>query len=129
MCLLPIPTSALEAFLISSPILLLLLSHVRFFATHRLQHVRLPLVFTISWSLLKFITIELVMLSNHLNLCHPLLLPSIFPIIRVFSNELAFHMGWPKYWSFSYSISPSKEALFQIILFLTLNNKPKRRLV
>ena len=93
MCLLPIPTSALEAFLISSPILLLLLSHVRFFATHRLQHVRLPLVFTISWSLLKFITIELVMLSNHLNLCHPLLLPSIFPNIKSFPMSPLFSSG------------------------------------
>ena len=60
--------------------------------------------------LLKFISIELVMPSNHLVLCCPLLLlPSIFPSIRVFSYELALHIRWPKYWSFSLSISPSSE--------------------
>ena len=64
----------------------------------------------ISQSLLKFMSIELVMLSNHLILFHPLLLlPSIFPIIRVFSNYLALCIRWPKYWSFSFSISPSNE--------------------
>ena len=66
--------------------------------------------FTISQSLLKFMSIESVMLSNHLILCHPLLLlPSIFPIIRVFSNESALHIRWPKYCSFSFTISPSNE--------------------
>ena len=65
-------------------------------------------VLHISWSLLKFMSIESLMLSNHLILCHPLLLlPSIFPSIRVFSNELALCIRWPKYWSFS--ISPSNE--------------------
>ena len=54
-------------------------------------------------------SIESVMLSNHLILCHPLLLPSIFSSIRVFSNELVLHIGWPKYWSFSFNISPSNE--------------------
>ena len=54
-------------------------------------------------------SIELVIPSNHLILCHPLLLPSIFPSIRVFSNESVLHIRWPKYWSFSFSISPSKE--------------------
>ena len=69
-----------------------------------------PLSFTISWSLLKFMSVESVMLSNHLILCRPLLLlPSIFPSIRVFSNESALHIRWPKYWSFSFSISPSDE--------------------
>ena len=69
-----------------------------------------PLFFTISWSLLKFMSIELVMPSNHLILCHPLLLlPSIFPSIRFFSNELALHIKWPKYWRFSFSISLSNE--------------------
>ena len=59
---------------------------------------------------LKLMFIESVMPSNHLILCHPLLLlPSIFPSIRVFSNESALHIRWPKYWSFSYSISPSSE--------------------
>ena len=75
------------------------------------QHTRLPcLSFTISQSLLKFMSIELVILFNHLILCRPLrLLPSIFPSIRVFSNESALHIRWPKYWSFSFYISPSNE--------------------
>ena len=61
-------------------------------------------------SLLKLMPIKLVMPSNYLILCHPLLLlPSIFPNIRVFSNESALHIRWPKYWSFSFNISPSKE--------------------
>ena len=68
------------------------------------------LSFTISWSLLKLTSIESVMPSNHLLLCHPLLLlPSTFPSIRVFSNELALHIRWSKYWSFSFHISPSNE--------------------
>ena len=62
------------------------------------------------WSLLKLMSIESVMPSNHLILCNPLLLsPSIFPSMRVFSNESALHIRWPKYWSFSFSISPSNE--------------------
>ena len=68
-----------------------------------------PLSSTVSWSLLKFISTESVMLPNHLSLCHPLLLPSIFPSIRVFSKESALRIRWPKYWSFSFSISPSNE--------------------
>ena len=65
---------------------------------------------TNSQSLLKLMSIESVMPSNHLVLCHPLLLPpSIFPSIRVFSNESVLHSRWPKYWSFSFSISPSNE--------------------
>ena len=65
---------------------------------------------TNSWSLLKLMSIELVMPSNHLILCRPLLLlPSIFPNIRVFSNESALHIRWPKYWSFGCSIRPSNE--------------------
>ena len=68
------------------------------------------LSFTISWSLLTLMSIESVMLSNHLIHCFPLfLLPSIFPSIRVFSRELVLHIKWPKYWSFSFSISPSRE--------------------
>ena len=63
-----------------------------------------------SWSLLKFMSIKSVIPSNHLILCCPLLLlASIFPSIRVFSNESALHTRWPKYWSFTFSISPSKE--------------------
>ena len=70
------------------------------------QHARPPY----SQSLLKLMSIELVMPSNHLILCHPLLLPpSIFPSIRVFSNESALHIRWPKHWSFNFSISPSNE--------------------
>ena len=68
------------------------------------------LSFTISWSLFKLMSIESVMLSNHFRLCHPLLLlPSIFPSIRVFSNESALHIRWPVYYSFSFSISPFNE--------------------
>ena len=68
------------------------------------------LSFTISLSLLKLMSIEWVMPSSHLILCHPLLLlPSIFPSIRVFSNRSALHIRWPKYWSFSFSISPSND--------------------
>ena len=65
---------------------------------------------TNTWRLLKLMSIELVMSSNHLILCHPLLLPpSIFPSIRVFSNESTLCIRWPKYWSFSFSISPSSK--------------------
>ena len=64
---------------------------------------------TNSQSLLKFMSIESVMPSNHLILCCPLLLPSVFPSIRVLSNESVFHIRWSKYWSFSFSISPSNE--------------------
>ena len=68
------------------------------------------LFFSISWSLIKLMSIESMMPSNHLILCHSLLLlPSIFPSNRVFSNKSAFHIRWPKYWSFSFSTSPSKE--------------------
>ena len=69
-----------------------------------------PLSFTNSWSFLKCMSITSVMLSNHLILCHPLLLwPSSFPSLRVFSNESALRVRWPKYWSFSFNISPSSE--------------------
>ena len=85
------------------------LSCVWFFATPWTQHARLP-SFAVSQSLLKFMSIESMLLSNHLLLCHPLLLPpSIFPSIRVFSNESALHIRWPKHWSFSFSNSPSNE--------------------
>ena len=67
-------------------------------------------VHQLSWSLLRFMSIKLVMPSNHLIFCHPLLfLPSIFPSIRIFSNESVLHIRWPKYWSFSFSISPSND--------------------
>ena len=71
---------------------------------------RASLSFTVSRSLLKLMSIESVMPSNHLILYHPFLLwPSIFPSIRVFSSESVLHIRWPKYWSFSFSISPSNE--------------------
>ena len=87
-----------------------LLSHVQLFATPWITARQASLSITNSWSLLKLISIESVMPSNHLILCCPLLLlPSIFPSIRVFSSELVLHIRWPKYWSFSFSISPSNE--------------------
>jgi len=86
------------------------LSHVPLFVTLWTAAHQTSLSITNSWSLLKLMSIELGMPSNHLILCHPLLLPpSIFPSIRVFSNESALHIRWPKYWSFSFSISPSNE--------------------
>ena len=87
-----------------------LLSHVWLFATPQTTAHQVSLSSTISRSLLKLMAIELVMLSNHLGLCCPLLLlPSVFPSIRVFSNESVLRIRWPKYWSFSFSISPSNE--------------------
>ena len=87
-----------------------LLSHIRLFATSWTAARQASLSITTSQSLLKLTFIELVMPSNHLILCRPLLLlPSIFPSIRVFSNESVFPIRWPKYWSFSFSISPSDE--------------------
>ena len=86
------------------------LSHVRLFATPRTAACQASLSITNSWSLFKLMPIESVMPSNHLILCHPLLLsPSIFPSIRVFSNESILPIRWPKYWRFSFSISPSNE--------------------
>ena len=86
-----------------------LLSHVWLFATPWTTAHQASLSITNSWSLLKLISIESVMSSNHLILCRPLLLPSIFPSIRVFSNESVLHIRWPNYWSFSFNISPSNE--------------------
>ena len=86
------------------------LSCVQLFVTPWTAAWQDSLIITNSQSLLKFMSIELVMPSNHLILCHPLLLlPSIFPSIRVFSNESVLWIRWPKYWSFSFSISPSNE--------------------
>ena len=86
------------------------LSHVQLFATPWTAAHQAFLSFTISQSLLKLMSIESVILSNHLILCCPLLLlPSIFPTIRVFSNESAPCIRWPRYWSFSFNISPSNE--------------------
>ena len=87
-----------------------LLGCVWLFATPWTTACQAPLSFTNSQSLLKFMSTELVMLSNYLILCGPLLLlPSIFPTIRVFSNESALLIRWPKYWSFRFSISPSND--------------------
>ena len=87
-----------------------LFSRVQLFVTPWTAAHKASLSITSSWSLLKLMSVESVMPSNHLILCHPLfLLPSIFPTIRVFSNESTLHMRWPKYWSFSFGISPSNE--------------------
>ena len=86
------------------------LSHVQLFVTPWTAACQASLSITNSWNLLKLMSIESVMPSNHLILCHSLLLlPSIFPNIRVFSNESALHIRWPKYWSFSFNISPSNK--------------------
>ena len=93
------------------------LSRVRLFATLWTAARQGPLSITNSRSLLRFMSIESVMPSNHLILCRSLLLPpSIFPSIRVFSNESVLRIRWPKYWSFSFSISPSNEYLGLIAL-------------
>ena len=85
-------------------------SRAQLFATPWTTACQASLFITNSWSLLKLRSIESVMSSSHLILCHPLHLPpSMFPSIRVFSNESALRIRWPKYWSFSFSISPSNE--------------------
>ena len=81
-------------------------SHVQLFTTSWAAAHQSSLSITISWSLLKLLSIELVMPSNHLILCCPLLLPSIFPRIRVFSNESDLHIRWPNCWSFSFTSVP-----------------------
>ena len=86
------------------------LTCVQFFSTPWTATSQASLSFTIFRSLLRLMSIELVMPSNHLIFCHPLLLlPSIFPSIRVFSNESTLRIRWPKYWNFSFIISPSSE--------------------
>ena len=91
-------------------LLLFSLSHVQLFATSWTAAHQASLSITIPQSLLKVMSVELVMPSNHFVLCCPhLLLPSSFPSIRVFSNELALCMKWPKYWGFSFCFSPSNE--------------------
>ena len=98
------------------------LSHVQLFVTPCTAAHQASLPITSSWSLLKLLSIESVMPSNNLNLCRSsLLLPSVFPSIRLFSNESVLLIRWPKYWSFSFNISPSKECSglisFRIDLF------------
>ena len=91
------------------------LSRVQLFETLWTAAYQASLSNTNSWNFLKLMSIESVMSSNHLIFCWPLLLlPSIFPSIRVFSNESALHIRWPKYWSFSFSISLSNEYLGMI---------------
>ena len=85
------------------------LSYIWLFVTPWIAARQAFMSITNSRRLTKLMSIELVMPSNHLILCHPLLLPSIFPSTRVFSNESALHIRWPEYWSFSFSISPSNE--------------------
>ena len=102
------PTNRFISTIFLHSMLLSRFSHVRLFETPWTAACQASLSFTISCSLLKLMSIELVMSSSHLILCPPLLLlPSIFPSIRVFSNEWALCIRWPKYWSFSFSISPS----------------------
>ena len=91
------------------PLSVQFLSPVWLFVTPWTAACQASLSITNSWSLLKLMSIESVMPSNHLILCHPLLLPSIFPSIRVFSNESVLCIRWPKYWSFSFNIGPSNE--------------------
>ena len=85
------------------------LSRVQLFATPWTAAYQASLSITNSQSLLKLMSIKSVMPSNHLILCRPHLLPLVFPNIRVFSNQLVLHIRWPKYWSFSFNISPSNE--------------------
>ena len=87
-----------------------MVSCVQLFATSWTTAHHASLSITNSWSLFKLMSIELVMPSNHLTICHLLLfLPSIFPSLRVFSDESIFHIRWPNYWSFSFNINPSNE--------------------
>ena len=85
------------------------LSHVQLFVTPWTPAWQASLSITNSWSLLKLMSIQLVMPSNHLTFCRPLLLPSIFPSITVFSNESVLCIRWPEYWNFIFIISPSNE--------------------
>ena len=116
---------------------LFLLSCVRLFATQWTAARQASLSITNSWSLLKLKSTESLMPSNHLILCRLLLLlPSIFPSIRVFSNESALHIRWPKYWSFSFKISPSNEHpglicfrmdSFNMVSRLVITSLPRRK--
>ena len=100
----------LSLYLLAFVVVVQPLSCVQLFVTPWTAAHQASLSFTISQSLLKLMSTESVMPSNHLILCGPLLLlPSVFPSIRVFSNESAFCITWPRYWSFSFSISPSSE--------------------
>ena len=99
-------------------------SCLTFFVTPWTAALQASLSITDSQSLLKLMSIELVMASNHLILCHPLLLPSVFPRIRVFSKESVLRIRWPKYWRFSFSISPSNLMLILSLLILSIKYFP-----
>ena len=104
------PPNVLNYSGVSTVAVVQLLSLVQLLVTPWTVACQAPLPFAISWSLLRIMSIESVMISNHLILCHPLLLlPPIFPSIRVFSSKSALCIWWPKYWSFSFSISPSNK--------------------
>ena len=97
-----------------------LLSSIRLFVTPWTAAHQASLSLTLSWSLLKLMSIKSMMPSNHLIVCHPsLLLPSIVPSITVFSSELVLHIGWPKYWSFNFSISPFNE--YSVLISLRID--------
>ena len=100
-----------------------LLSRVQLFVAPWTAARQAFLSITNSRNLLKLMSIVSVMPSNHLILCRPLLLPSIFPSIRVFSNESALHSRWPKYWSFSFNISPSNEHPVSCKYLINCSNK------
>ena len=96
------------------------LSHIQLFVIPWTAAHQASLSFTIARNLLKLMSIESVMLSNHLILCHPLLLPpSVFPSIRVFSNQSALCIRWPLYWSFNFCISPSNE--YSRLIFFSID--------
>ena len=119
------------SFLILSSVQLSSLSHVRLFATPWTATCQTSLSNTSSQRLLKLMSIESVMPSNCFILCHPLLLlPSIFPSFRVFSNESVLCIRWPKYWSFSFSISPFNEypGLISLTGLITLQSKGLSRI-
>jgi len=106
----PVGCNQVLVLVIFASLLSVQFSHVRLFSTLWTAALQASLSIANSWSLLKLMSIELTMPSNHLILCRPLLLlPPIFPSIRVFLNESVLHIRWPKYWSFSFSISPSNE--------------------
>ena len=116
-CMRYIPLPAPRSYRCLSFVVVQLPSHVLLFVTQWTAAHQASLSLTISWSLPKFMSIAMVMLSSHLILwCLLLLLPSILPSIRDFSNESVLSIWWPKYWSFSFSISPSNEYLGLIFL-------------
>ena len=100
-----------RAFFVTSPefVAFQSLNHVQLSVTPWTAACQVSLSFTIFWNLLRLMSIDLMVPSNHLILCHLLLLPSIFPSIKAFYNQLALRIRWPKYWSFSFSFSPSDE--------------------